>query len=165
MELERRAPPVRDQVVHSRDAEDVGDLVRVGHGGDGAVNDGKPGKLRRHHHRAFNVNVGINETRHQIPISLLDRVNSRNSPVNNSYLLRGNLPREHFNNIGGNRERHTHRGNLEGQYAFVSTFIGFRAGIASRLLLVGFLLPDPSSHRLTLGTFDLALCPRGRFGE
>ena len=74
MELERRAPSVRDHIVHSRDAEDVGDLVRVGHGRDRAMPNGEAGKLARGHHRAFDVNVRIHEAWQQEPACQTDRL-------------------------------------------------------------------------------------------
>ena len=67
MEFEWRPPAVFDHQLHALDAEDVGDFVRVGDRGDGAVNGREPSELARHHHRAFDVDVGIDETGHDEP--------------------------------------------------------------------------------------------------
>lgn len=55
---------LRGELLHVADAvetEDVGDLVRVGDGADGAVGDGDAGELRRGEHGALDVDVGVDE--------------------------------------------------------------------------------------------------------
>src|SRR5207245_2781801 len=61
VELERHGAAVGDHQPDAVEAEDVGDLVRVGDRGDRAVGDGEAGELRGHHHRTFDVDVRINE--------------------------------------------------------------------------------------------------------
>ena len=67
IELERRALPVADHVVHAGGAEDVGDLVRIGDSGDGAVHAGPARELRGRQHRALDVDVRIDEARQDQP--------------------------------------------------------------------------------------------------
>ncbi len=50
-------------------AQDVADLVRVRYGGDRAVDDRQAGELSGRQERAFDVDVGVDETRQQVRLA------------------------------------------------------------------------------------------------
>lgn len=54
-----------DHIFHPGDPQDVGDLMGVADGGDRSVSHRHPGKIRRREHRAFDMNVGIDEAGRQ----------------------------------------------------------------------------------------------------
>ena len=61
MKLERRLFAVGNHQPHAVETEHVGDLVRIGDGGDRSVSHCEPRELARDHHRAFDVNVRVDE--------------------------------------------------------------------------------------------------------
>jgi hypothetical protein len=72
------------------DAEDVGYLVWIGNGADGAMNDGDSSEFRRGEHRAFDMHVGIDqpgaeEARSFVRVCFANR---RDSSVSNFDLTR-----------------------------------------------------------------------------
>ncbi len=63
IKLQRRLPAACDHKVDSRHPDNIGDLVGIGHHGHGSVGDGLGGEGCRGQHRAFNVDMGIDQTR------------------------------------------------------------------------------------------------------
>ncbi len=111
---------LKNHLAHARYAQHIANFVRVGHGGDGAVNDRQPRKLRGRQQRAFNVNVGIDKARQDVWFAgalraeVLDPVDP--SVVNNKRTIRDRLVKEIYN-IGSLHRKGLTMGNRSGVMA------------------------------------------------
>ena len=65
-EIEAYLTAAADHKVNALHAQHVGDLVRIGYYPDGAVTDHDAGILARREHGALDVDMTVDETRHQI---------------------------------------------------------------------------------------------------
>ena len=61
VDFERREGRLALHVAHALDAEHIGDLVGIGDGGGGSVDQGQSGEFGRGEHRAFDVHMRIDK--------------------------------------------------------------------------------------------------------
>ena len=101
--LERHLAAVLQHVAHARQPQHVGNLVRIGDCGHGAVADGQTGKFGRRQHRAFNMHMRIDEAGDQVTQAghlRPGRVNNGDHPVAPYHLAGGDTALQDIDDVG-----------------------------------------------------------------